>query len=87
MLGMIGDDNSGSVARRARATHHQSTHSTVAADRESKEARPMPKPQEIKAFLDQYIIGQEQAKKYLSVAVRITTTSASTSLSTRTVLK
>ena len=29
----------------------------------------MPKPQEIKAFLDQYIIGQEQAKKYLSVAV------------------
>jgi len=68
MLGMIGDDNSGSVARRARATHHQSTHSTVAAD-ESKEARPMPKPQEIKAFLDQYIIGQEQAKKYLSVAV------------------
>jgi len=68
MLGMIGDDNSGSVARRDRATHHQSTHSTVAAD-ESKEARPMPKPQEIKAFLDQYIIGQEQAKKYLSVAM------------------
>ena len=27
------------------------------------------KPQEIKAFLDQYVIGQEQAKKYLSVAV------------------
>lgn len=29
----------------------------------------IPKPTEIKAFLDQYIIGQEQAKKYLSVAV------------------
>lgn len=29
----------------------------------------VPKPQEIKAFLDQYVIGQEDAKKYLSVAV------------------
>lgn len=28
-----------------------------------------PKPREIKEFLDQYVIGQEQAKKYLSVAV------------------
>ena len=27
------------------------------------------KPMEIKAFLDQYVIGQEEAKKYLSVAV------------------
>ena len=29
----------------------------------------LPKPEEIKAFLDQYVIGQEQAKKVLSVAV------------------
>lgn len=29
----------------------------------------VPKPQEIKKFLDQYIIGQDDAKKYLSVAV------------------
>lgn len=29
----------------------------------------IPKPQEIKKFLDDYIIGQEEAKKYLSVAV------------------
>ncbi len=29
----------------------------------------IPKPQEIKDFLDQYVIGQDQAKKYLSVAV------------------
>ena len=29
----------------------------------------VPKPQEIKAYLDEYIIGQEDAKKYLSVAV------------------
>jgi ATP-dependent Clp protease ATP-binding subunit ClpX len=29
----------------------------------------MPKPKEIKQYLDQYVIGQEHAKKYLSVAV------------------
>ncbi len=29
----------------------------------------VPKPQEIKAFLDQYVIGQERAKKILAVAV------------------
>ena len=29
----------------------------------------LPKPQEIKEYLDQYVIGQESAKKYLSVAV------------------
>lgn len=29
----------------------------------------IPKPSEIKKFLDQYVIGQEEAKKYLSVAV------------------
>ncbi|MDE7153387.1 MAG: ATP-dependent Clp protease ATP-binding subunit ClpX [Muribaculaceae bacterium] len=29
----------------------------------------IPKPREICAFLDQYVVGQEEAKKYLSVAV------------------
>jgi ATP-dependent Clp protease ATP-binding subunit ClpX len=29
----------------------------------------LPKPQEVKAFLDQYVIGQEQTKKKLAVAV------------------
>ena len=29
----------------------------------------IPKPKEIKDYLDQYIIGQEEAKRYLSVAV------------------
>lgn len=32
-------------------------------------AEGISKPHEIKAFLDQYVIGQEQAKKFLSVAV------------------
>lgn len=30
---------------------------------------PLPKPKEIKAFLDEYVIGQEKTKKILSVAV------------------
>ncbi len=38
--------------------------------REAREAQlGLPKPEEIKAFLDQYVIGQEQAKKKLAVAV------------------
>ena len=31
--------------------------------------KEMPKPRQIKGYLDQYVIGQEYAKKYLSVAV------------------
>jgi ATP-dependent Clp protease ATP-binding subunit ClpX len=31
--------------------------------------KKIPKPMEIKAYLDQYVIGQEEAKRYLSVAV------------------
>ena len=33
------------------------------------EGKELPKPREIKAFLDQYVIGQDEAKKFLSVAV------------------
>lgn len=33
------------------------------------ELKKVPKPREIKDFLDQYIIGQDEAKRYLSVAV------------------
>ena len=35
----------------------------------SKAGKKIPKPKEIHEFLNQYIIGQEEAKKYLSVAV------------------
>ena len=39
-------------------------------DHEANQIRPkLPKPQEIKSFLDQYVIGQSDAKKVLSVAV------------------
>ena len=33
------------------------------------EPRNVPKPREIKEYLDQYVIGQDEAKRYLSVAV------------------
>ncbi|SFM61066.1 ATP-dependent Clp protease ATP-binding subunit ClpX [Thermodesulforhabdus norvegica] len=36
---------------------------------EAERTSQLPKPSEIKAILDQYVIGQEQAKKILSVAV------------------
>jgi ATP-dependent Clp protease ATP-binding subunit ClpX len=36
---------------------------------ETDEDKPIPKPHEIKAYLDQHIVGQDDAKKVLSVAV------------------
>lgn len=36
---------------------------------ETEEDKPIPKPHEIKAYLDQHIVGQDDAKKVLSVAV------------------
>ncbi len=36
---------------------------------EAKEAAGLPRPAEIKAFLDEYVIGQESSKRLLSVAV------------------
>ncbi|MHC4740928.1 MAG: ATP-dependent Clp protease ATP-binding subunit ClpX [Planctomycetota bacterium] len=37
--------------------------------RPATELEDMPKPKEIKEYLDQYVIGQQHAKKYISVAV------------------
>jgi ATP-dependent Clp protease ATP-binding subunit ClpX len=41
----------------------------TAAEQGGKSARDLPTPQEIRGILDQYVIGQEQAKKILAVAV------------------
>ncbi len=38
-------------------------------DSDKSSEKPIPKPHEIKAYLDEYIIGQDDAKKVLSVAV------------------
>jgi ATP-dependent Clp protease ATP-binding subunit ClpX len=39
------------------------------ANNTSGKAKKVPKPKEIKEYLDQYVIGQDEAKRYLSVAV------------------
>lgn len=65
MLGLV-NDSEDDTASRARAAYRGAGNKAP----EKKEAlKEVPKPHEIKAFLDQYIIGQDQAKKYLSVAV------------------
>lgn len=46
--------------------HDENSHKTQA---KGKKLKDVPKPAAIKAFLDQYVIGQDEAKKYLSVAV------------------
>jgi ATP-dependent Clp protease ATP-binding subunit ClpX len=38
-------------------------------DDKSFKIKKVPKPKEIKTYLDDYIIGQDEAKRYLSVAV------------------
>jgi len=49
-------------------------HNIIKQNRRQTDGRPLnirktPKPREIKEYLDQYVIGQDSAKKYLSVAV------------------
>ena len=39
------------------------------ADSDEQKRNKVPKPKEIKAYLDEYVIGQDEAKRYLSVAV------------------
>ena len=68
MLGLI-DDSEESQQRATIARAKASNKGKGAKATEEIADKPLPKPAEIKAFLDQYIIGQDQAKKYLSVAV------------------
>jgi ATP-dependent Clp protease ATP-binding subunit ClpX len=50
----------------ARESMQKSKKGSKAGDLDMNE---LPKPQEIKTFLDQYVIGQDDAKRYLSVSV------------------
>lgn len=47
----------------------QQTGVMKAADDKPFKIKKVPKPKEIKTYLDEYIIGQDEAKRYLSVAV------------------
>ena len=42
---------------------------SIEGETSEKSEKPIPKPHEIKEYLDQYIVGQDDAKKVLSVAV------------------
>ena len=42
---------------------------TAKTDGEAFQLKKVPKPKEIKKYLDQYVIGQDEAKRYLSVSV------------------
>ncbi|WP_407401878.1 ATP-dependent Clp protease ATP-binding subunit ClpX [Sodaliphilus sp.] len=64
MAGCICDECAG----RANEIVHEYLHQAK-ADADDVELESLPKPEEIKAYLDQYVIGQDTAKKYLSVAV------------------
>lgn len=44
-------------------------HASQASSKFRLDRQQLPKPNEIKEYLDQYVIGQDDAKKYLSVAV------------------
>ncbi|MDE6811271.1 MAG: ATP-dependent Clp protease ATP-binding subunit ClpX [Muribaculaceae bacterium] len=44
-------------------------HKSESTKKKEHKLADIPTPHEIKAYLDQYVIGQEEAKKYLSVAV------------------
>ena len=47
----------------------EETEARKAKDAGGLDLKKLPKPTEIKAYVDQYVIGQDQAKRYLSVAV------------------
>ena len=53
----------------ARDNQLRATRKTDEAEAAEEKCRPIPKPKEINDFLNQYVIGQDEAKKFLSVAV------------------
>ena len=56
-------------AERAVELSHEYLGKMAAAKLPDLDMDDLPKPQEIKEYLDQYVIGQETAKRYLAVAV------------------
>ena len=56
-------------AERAVELTHEYLNKIAASSLTDLDLDDLPKPQEIKEYLDQYVIGQDTAKRYLSVAV------------------
>lgn len=49
--------------------HGITTKNTAKQTKQATETKPLYKPSEIKEFLDRYVVGQDAAKRYISVAV------------------
>lgn len=65
--GFICNDCLTEGARVCKEALHEAEYAKAAA--QETELPPAPKPKEIKEYLDQYVIGQDEAKRFLSVAV------------------
>ena len=65
--GFICNDCLTEGARVCKEALHEVEYANAAA--QETELPPAPKPKEIKEYLDQYVIGQDEAKRFLSVAV------------------
>lgn len=53
----------------AQIASENEVHTKATRARAQQDWRELPKPKDIKAYLDEYVIGQDAAKRYLSVAV------------------
>ena len=53
----------------AQIASENEAHTKATRARAQQDWRELPKPKDIKAYLDEYVIGQDAAKRYLSVAV------------------
>ena len=65
--GFICNDCLTEGARVCKEALHEAEYANAAA--QETELPPAPKPKEVKEYLDQYVIGQDEAKRFLSVAV------------------
>lgn len=65
--GFICNDCLTEGARVCKEALHEAEYANAAA--QETELPPAPKPKEIKEYLDQYVIGQDEAKRFLAVAV------------------
>ncbi|MBQ2434777.1 MAG: ATP-dependent Clp protease ATP-binding subunit ClpX, partial [Bacteroidaceae bacterium] len=73
-VGMLIAGMSGYICNECAEQAHEIARETMQKGKKGGKAgdfdlKDLPKPQEIKAFLDQYVIGQDDAKRYLSVSV------------------
>ena len=73
-VGMLIAGINGYICNECAEQAHEITRETMRSSKkngkgEDLELSELPKPQDIKAFLDQYVIGQDDAKRYLAVSV------------------